>query len=87
MDAGGRVFVRAPVKQVLVHEGRAVGVEMENGDKLQARRGVISNAGMSLVWLRLVVGDLCFLFCFVFSHVGFACRRSREHVFESSLRC
>lgn len=43
--AGGRVLTKAAVAEILVEKGRAVGVRMENGDRLKAAR-VISAAGL-----------------------------------------
>lgn len=45
--AGGDVFVRAPVAEILVNDaGEAYGVRLENGDELNAVHGVVSAAGM-----------------------------------------
>jgi phytoene dehydrogenase-like protein len=41
---GGVLRLRAPVARILVEGGRAVGVRLENGEEIRARRGVISNA-------------------------------------------
>ncbi len=41
---GGSLRLRAPVARILVEQGRAVGVALEGGEELRARRGVISNA-------------------------------------------
>jgi phytoene dehydrogenase-like protein len=41
---GGSLRLRAPVQQILVQGGSAVGVRLESGEELRARRGVISNA-------------------------------------------
>ena len=41
---GGRLRLRAPVGTILVEGSRAVGVRLESGEELRARRGVISNA-------------------------------------------
>ena len=40
---GGRLRCSAPVRQVLVNDGRAAGVLLESGEQLHARRGVILN--------------------------------------------
>ena len=50
---GGRVMLKAHVEQVLVENGRAVGVRLRDGSTVRARRAVISNAS---VWdtLRLL---------------------------------
>jgi all-trans-retinol 13,14-reductase len=50
--AGGEVFTYARVKQVLVEDGRATGVVMENGDALRAPK-VVSSVGA-----RLTFGEL-----------------------------
>ncbi|MFO0040195.1 MAG: phytoene desaturase family protein [Synechococcaceae cyanobacterium] len=41
---GGTLRLRAPVAHILVEGGRAVGVRLESGEDVRARRGVISNA-------------------------------------------
>lgn len=38
---GGEVRLNSPVRQVLVSSGKAVGVEMEDGEQITAREGVI----------------------------------------------
>ncbi len=50
---GGEVIVRAAVKRILVEDGRAVGVAMEDGREIRAPR-VISNAGVHNTYLRLL---------------------------------
>ncbi len=40
---GGRLRTAAPVAEILVEQGRAAGVRLENGERLAARRGVIAN--------------------------------------------
>jgi all-trans-retinol 13,14-reductase len=50
--AGGEIYTYAKVKQILVEEGRAVGVVMENGDALRAPKIV------SAVGARLTFGTL-----------------------------
>ena len=50
--AGGEVFTYARVKQIIVDNGRATGVVMENGDRLLAD-GVVSSVGA-----RLTFGEL-----------------------------
>ncbi|MEB3170522.1 MAG: NAD(P)/FAD-dependent oxidoreductase [Synechococcaceae cyanobacterium] len=42
---GGAVRLQAPVAQVLIEGGRAIGVRLQCGDELAARQGVIVNAG------------------------------------------
>lgn len=41
---GGELRCGAAVAQILVEDGRAVGVELTSGEQLRARRGVVSNA-------------------------------------------
>lgn len=50
---GGEVLVNAPVQRITIENGRAVGVEMEDGRELRAKR-VISNAGARNTYLRLL---------------------------------
>jgi len=45
-SAGGRVLVRATVESIVVRNGRATGVRMENGDEIFASMGVISATGL-----------------------------------------
>lgn len=52
-NAGGRLFVRAEVKQILVQHGRARGVLMANGDKILAKK-VISTVGAPLTYGKLL---------------------------------
>jgi phytoene dehydrogenase-like protein len=41
---GGQVRLKAPVAQILVERQRAVGVQLKNGEQIQARHAVVSNA-------------------------------------------
>lgn len=50
---GGRVLVRKAVKQIMIENGRAVGVVMENGDEIRSRY-VVSACGAANTWKRLV---------------------------------
>ena len=50
---GGEVFTYAKVKEILVENGRACGVVMENGDALRAPR-VISSVGARLTFGQLL---------------------------------
>jgi all-trans-retinol 13,14-reductase len=43
-EAGGEVFTYARVREILIEDGRAAGVVLENGDQLRADQ-VVSNAG------------------------------------------
>jgi phytoene dehydrogenase-like protein len=51
--AGAEIRVNAPVARVLVKNGEAVGVVLENGDELLADR-VVSNADAKTTFLKLV---------------------------------
>jgi phytoene dehydrogenase-like protein len=51
--AGAEIKTGAPVGRILVRDGRAYGVALENGDELRARL-VISNADPKRAFLRLV---------------------------------
>jgi len=42
-EAGSEVRVSAPVERILVERGRAVGVELDSGERIGARRAVIAN--------------------------------------------
>ena len=50
---GGEVFTYAKVKEVLVEDGRAAGVVMDNGDVLRAKK-VISSVGARLTFGKLL---------------------------------
>ena len=57
--AGGRVLVGSKVgargvKQIIVRDGRAVGVQMANGDKIYAGKGVISACGVFNTYKKLL---------------------------------
>lgn len=51
--SGGAVMVRAHVKEIVVHKGRAVGVRMRNGDEIHAPI-IISNAGVFNTYTKLL---------------------------------
>ncbi len=51
---GGEVFTDQSVKQILVDDGRAVGVRTEDGKEYRANLGVISNIDAKRVFLQLV---------------------------------
>jgi phytoene dehydrogenase-like protein len=52
-DKGGEVRLGAPVKRILVEDGRAVGVELRDGETIRAR-AVLSNADKNATLLGLV---------------------------------
>ncbi|MBE9124601.1 MULTISPECIES: beta-carotene ketolase CrtO [unclassified Coleofasciculus] len=51
---GGVVLCDQPVKQVLVDDGRAVGVRVANGKEYRVNKGVISNIDAKRLFLQLV---------------------------------
>jgi all-trans-retinol 13,14-reductase len=55
---GGAIRLRTRVKQIVVEGGRAVGVELEDGEHLRAAH-VISNADPHVTYNRLLPPDLC----------------------------
>lgn len=50
---GGKIRLRARVKRILVEGGRAVGVEMEDGEVIRSRR-VVSNADPAVTFGKLL---------------------------------
>lgn len=59
-SAGGDVLVKAPVKDILIEDGHAVGVRMANdsGDCIYAKRGIVSDAGLDNTLEHLLPRDL-----------------------------
>lgn len=43
---GGRVELRSHVEEIVVDEGRAVGVRLRSGEVVRARKAVVSNASI-----------------------------------------
>lgn len=56
-EAGGETLVRASVEQILVEDGRAVGVRMQNGEEFRAKN-IVSAAGALATVDRLLPEDL-----------------------------
>ncbi len=52
----GHLAIKAPVKKILIDNHKAVGVEMENGDRIYAKK-IISNAGVHNTYNRLIGPD------------------------------
>ncbi len=50
---GGKVVIKAPVKHILFTKNSACGVEMENGDKIYAKK-IVSNAGVFNTFNKLI---------------------------------
>jgi all-trans-retinol 13,14-reductase len=55
--AGGAVITSAPVAQILVEKGRAVGVRLESGEDIRAPI-VVSDAGVRLTFERLLSHEI-----------------------------
>lgn len=53
-DHGGRIATNAKVRRILVEQGRATGVELEDGRVVRARKAVVSNLTCDLTLIRLV---------------------------------
>ncbi len=53
LDHGGEMYIRAAVKEVIVKDGNAIGVLMEDGRTIYADR-VVSNAGALNTYKRLI---------------------------------
>lgn len=51
--AGGEVFTYARVKEILIEQGRAVGVRMDNGDELRADK-IVSATGARITFEQLL---------------------------------
>lgn len=56
-EAGAEVRTEAPVREILVERGRAVGVELESGERLTARRAVIANLTPGVLFDGIVPTD------------------------------
>jgi phytoene dehydrogenase-like protein len=52
-ERGGRLLIHRKVQRILTEEGRAVGVELEDGERITARR-VVSNLDPTQTFLRLL---------------------------------
>jgi all-trans-retinol 13,14-reductase len=55
-NQGGEVLVRAAVKEILIENNTAVGVEMEDGQKIFSKK-IISNAGARNTYTKLISGN------------------------------
>lgn len=52
--AGGRVFLQHGVERILVENGKAVGVELEDGSKVHARQLVASSISVEQTFLKML---------------------------------
>jgi all-trans-retinol 13,14-reductase len=57
-EHGGSALARAPVQQILVEGGRAVGVQMNDGRKIYAKKAVVSDSGLLNTFFHLLPLDL-----------------------------
>ena len=55
---GGVVFPAAPVETILTRDGRAVGVRLQDGSEIDARRLVASNVDLEQTFLRFLDGQI-----------------------------
>jgi all-trans-retinol 13,14-reductase len=53
---GGKMAIKASVGQILIEKNKAIGVEMENGDKIFASN-IVSNAGVHTTYRHLIPSD------------------------------
>lgn len=51
---GGEILTEQPVKQVIVDDGKAIGVRLDNGKEFRAKRGVISSLDSKRLFLQLM---------------------------------
>lgn len=57
VDAGGAVIPNSSVRRIEVGQGRAKGVELDSGERLEARKAVIANVHPRLLYGRLLAGE------------------------------
>ncbi len=55
---GGTVRANAEVSKIVVENGRATAVELRDGERIEARRGIVSSIDVKRVFLDLVDQDL-----------------------------
>jgi phytoene dehydrogenase-like protein len=53
-QAGGRVFLKHGVSQILLEDGKAVGVKLEDGGVIRARQLVASSINLEQTFLKMV---------------------------------
>ncbi|MDG6906360.1 MAG: NAD(P)/FAD-dependent oxidoreductase [Nitrososphaerota archaeon] len=54
---GGRIFLSSEVSRIIVHDGRATGVETTDGRKFEARKFVVSGVDPTQTFLRFIGKD------------------------------
>jgi phytoene dehydrogenase-like protein len=57
-EAGGEILVQAEPRRILLHNGRAIGVEMHSGEVFRARHFVASGLNPQQTFLELLDDDL-----------------------------
>ena len=55
--AGGRIFVKHGVERILLEDGRAVGVRLEDGSEVRARHLVASSINLEQTFLEMIERD------------------------------
>ena len=53
-ERGGKVYLRTPVKRILIEDGRATGVVLQRGEEVHWAKAVLSNADLKRTFLDLV---------------------------------
>ena len=53
LDIGGKVFLETEVEEILIENGKTVGVKIKNGETIKADR-VVSNADIAFTYLNLI---------------------------------
>jgi phytoene dehydrogenase-like protein len=57
-QAGGRVFLKHGVERIIVENGKAVGLELEDGSSVRARKLVASSINVEQTFLKMLDRDL-----------------------------
>jgi len=55
---GGVVYPAAPVEKILTRDGRAVGVRLQDGSEVEARKLVASNVDLEQTFLKFLDGEI-----------------------------
>lgn len=55
LENGGKVFTKHPVKNVIIENGRATGIRLEDGSEIEARKAVITEVNPSQL-VHLMIG-------------------------------
>ncbi len=57
--AGGRVLLNARVDEILIENGRAVGVRMQDDTAVRVRCGVVSSTSRGVTYGQLISREVC----------------------------